>query len=226
MTKLYEIFKENVNREIPPVVFFHDLKPERVASEVNEYVITGGWPEDHPNYNRVRKGIHEQYVRLLENISQGLDEKQATLPASWISGFYGSGKSLFSKLLGLALDGFELSDGTPLSATWLNRNTSPKRREMVDAWNDLQSKVDSFSVVFDIGGSAIDNEQISSAVLRHIQIKLGYCREFPAVAKHELRLERLGLWEQLQEVAQKEYGASWTDINQEYDAHKRIGQHR
>ena len=94
---LHEIFRRDVQREIPPVVFFHDLEKERVASEVEEYIVTGGWPADHPNANRVSNGIHEQYVKLLKNLDQALDEKE-TLPVSWISGFYGSGKSLFSKL--------------------------------------------------------------------------------------------------------------------------------
>ena len=61
-------FKRDVQREIPPVVFFHDLEKERVASEVEEYIVTGGWPADHPNANRVSNGIHEQYVKLLRNL--------------------------------------------------------------------------------------------------------------------------------------------------------------
>ena len=219
--KLNDIFRRDVQREIPPVVFFHDLDKERVASEVDEYIITGGWPEDHPNHVRVPNGIHEQYVRLLNHIAKALDERE-TLPASWISGFYGSGKSLFSKLLGLALDGVELPDGRKLDEAWLERNTSPKRKDMIDAWNAVQSKVDSMSVVFDIGGSAIDNEQISTAVLRHIQLKLGYCKEYPVVAKYELRLEREGRWDELQELARTEYGSSWTDLNAEYDADEKF----
>ena len=189
--KLKDIFRRDIQREIAPVVFFHDLNQKRIASEVEEYIVTGGWPKDHPNATRVSNGIHEQYVKLLNNLGDALDQNE-TLPVSWISGFYGSGKSLFSKLLGLALDGTILPNGRKLDEVWLERNTSPRRQEMVDAWNTLQSKVDSLSVIFDIGGSAIDNEQISTAVLRHIQLKLGYCREYPIVAKYELRIEREG----------------------------------
>lgn len=71
--------------------------------------------ENHPNNHHVPDGIHEQYVRLLTAIRTELDKKGGPeLPTVWISGFYGSGKSIFAKLLGLALDGVALPDDTSL----------------------------------------------------------------------------------------------------------------
>ena len=63
-----DLFVSDVTRDIPPVVYFHEQSPEKLAAEVNEYIVTGGWPDDHPNHRRVPDGIHEQYVRLLTNI--------------------------------------------------------------------------------------------------------------------------------------------------------------
>ena len=60
-----DLFLSDVTRDIPPVVYFHEQTPEKLASEVAEYIITGGWPADHPNHRRVQSGIHEQYVKLL-----------------------------------------------------------------------------------------------------------------------------------------------------------------
>ncbi len=101
-----ELFAADVTRDIPPVVYFHEQTPGKLAGEVSEYIVTGGWPARHPNHRRVPDGIHEQYVRLLTTIAGELDKPGGPeLPAAWISGFYGSGKSSFAKLLGLALDG-------------------------------------------------------------------------------------------------------------------------
>ena len=98
--KLREIFELDITRDIPPVVYFHEQSPDKIADEVREYIITGGWPDGHPNKNRVPDGIHEQYVRLLTTIAAELDKKGGTdLPNAWISGFYGSGKSSFALLL-------------------------------------------------------------------------------------------------------------------------------
>ena len=88
---IQEIFASDITRDIAPVVYFHEKDPERVQEEVREYIITGGYPANHPNQKRVPIGIHEQYVALLTGILRELDQG-AQLPTAWISGFYGSGK--------------------------------------------------------------------------------------------------------------------------------------
>ncbi len=47
--KLKDLFESDVTRDIPPVVYFHEQSPEKLAEEVKEYIITGGWPAEHPN---------------------------------------------------------------------------------------------------------------------------------------------------------------------------------
>src|SRR5205085_3575031 len=140
---------------------FHDHKPDRVQVEVGEYIITGGYPEGDPRSRRVKSGIHEQFVHLLRGISKELAKSGGPeLPASWISGFYGSGKSSFAKLLGLSLDGKALPDGTSVAEAWLKRDTSPRASELREAWSRLRQKVNPMAVVFDVGAIARDNEQI------------------------------------------------------------------
>ena len=127
--KIRDLFVADVTRDIPPVVYFHEQGPAKLEAEVAEYIITGGYPEGDPRARRVKSGIHEQFVHLLRGISQELNKKGGPeLPASWISGFYGSGKSSFAKLLGLALDGVVLPDGTPLATALLNRDDAPNAR--------------------------------------------------------------------------------------------------
>ena len=68
-----DLFVADVTRDIPPVVYFHEQSPEKLAAEVGEYIITGGWPATHPNHRRVPNGIHEQYVHLLTAIAAELE---------------------------------------------------------------------------------------------------------------------------------------------------------
>jgi hypothetical protein len=207
-----DLFVSDVTRDIPPVVYFHEQSPEKLAAEVSEYIITGGWPEGHPNHRRVPDGIHEQYVNLLKSIAGELDKPGGPdLPNSWISGFYGSGKSIFAKLLGLALDGVALPNGISLSEAWLSRDTSPKAAELRDAWRALRKKIDPLAVVFDIGGVARDNEHIHAAAVRQVQRRLGYCPE-PLVADFELKLERDGKWSQFERIAADVLGAPWSTV--------------
>ena len=60
-----ELFAADVTRDIPPVVYFHEQAPEKLADEVREYIFTGGFPEGDPRGARIGSGIHEELVRLL-----------------------------------------------------------------------------------------------------------------------------------------------------------------
>ena len=57
-----DLFASDVTRDIPPVVYFHEQSPDKLAAEVSEYIVTGGWPEDHPNHRRVPQR-HPRAVR-------------------------------------------------------------------------------------------------------------------------------------------------------------------
>ena len=211
--KIKDLFESDVTRDIPPVVYFHEQSPEKIADEVKEYIITGGWPDDHPNHRRVPSGIHEQYIQLLSAITSELDKKGGPeLPTAWISGFYGSGKSSFAKLLGLALDGKALPDGTSVAEAWLKRDTSPRSAELRDAWTKLRQKVNPIAVVFDIGAVARDNEQIHAAVVRQVQRRLGYCTTDPTVADFELKLERDGEWAAFEKLAEQILKKPWASL--------------
>ena len=210
---LHTLFKSDVTRDISPVVYFHEQTPEKIQAEVSEYIITGGWPEGHPNRQRVPDGIHEQYVRLLRGISRELDKQGGPeLPTAWISGFFGSGKSIFAKLLGLALDGMTLPDGTSLSEAWLSRDSSPLAAEFKEAWAALRQKIDPMAVVFDIGSVARDNEHVHAVALGQVQKRLGYCSTEPLVADFELKLERDGHWPMFLEKAEQTLGEPWESI--------------
>lgn len=217
--KIRDLFVADVTRDIPPVVYFHEQSPAKLHAEVSEYIITGGYLEGDPRSRRAKNaGIHEQFVHLLQGVVHELEKKSGPeLPASWISGFYGSGKSSFAKLLGYALDGKKLPDGTPLATALLNRDDSPRRQELVDAWEALAKRVKPIAVVFDIGGAARDNEHIHSAVLRLVQTRLGYSKN-NLVADFELRLERDGEWEPFVQAAKKTLGKDWTVAKEEEQA--------
>jgi hypothetical protein len=210
---LHTLFKSDVSRDISPVVYFHEQTPATVQAEVREYIITGGWKEGHPNRQRVPDGIHEQYVRLLRGITRELQKPGGPeLPTAWISGFFGSGKSIFAKLLGLALDGMTLPDGTSLSEAWLKRDSSELAHEFREAWDALRREIDPLAVVFDIGSVARDNEHVHAVALGQVQKRLGYCSTEPLVADFELKLERDGLWPQFLEKAEQSLGQPWSAV--------------
>ncbi len=221
--RVRDLFVSDVTRDIPPVVYFHEQTPEKVADEISEYIITGGWPEGHPNRRRVPDGIHEQYVRLLTHIAAEIDKPGgADLPNAWISGFYGSGKSSFAKLLGLALDGAALPDGRSVAAALLARDTSPRARDLRDAWDALRNKIDPIAAVFDIGGVARDGEHIHSVAVRQLQARLGYSTKSAHVAFGELEIERDGRWPEFEALATDAFGTPWAEMKDAPQAQARF----
>jgi len=188
--KIGELFEYKVTRDIPPVVYFHEQSPEKIHDEVREYIITGGYTPNDVRFQRSKEGIHEEMKRLLRNIKSELDKPGGpSNPACWISGYYGSGKSSFAKLVGLGLDGHKLPEGTLLSEALLARDTSPLSAELRAAWNELVAGRTPMAVAFDIGAVARDGEHVHSAIVRQLQLRLKYCSTSNLVANFELKLE-------------------------------------
>ena len=207
-----DIFEKDVTRDINPVVYFHEDTPAKIAEEVSEYIITGGYPEGDPRYNE--HGIHEQFVRLLTGIATELEKSAGPdQPAVWISGFYGSGKSSFAKLLGLSLNQLKLPDGTPLSEALLGQDDSPKKGDFRNAWNRVVANIKPMAVVFDIGSVARDDEHIHSAIVRRCQEAMGYC-PIAAVAEHEVKLEAEGLYSDFLEKVKEVHGKPWSELKE------------
>jgi hypothetical protein len=59
--RINELFSKDVTRDIPPVVYFHEQAPAKLAEEVGEYIITGGYP---PGVGRCA-GDHDPWVRAV-----------------------------------------------------------------------------------------------------------------------------------------------------------------
>jgi len=206
-----DLFEKDVTRAIPPVVYFHEQEPAELEREVEEYIITGGYPKG--DSRAAEGGIHEQFVRLLSAMCRERDKPGGPeLPACWISGFYGSGKSSFAKLLGLSLDGRRLPDGRLLSAALLGQDHSPDAAEFLRAWRNFTDQLEPVAAVFDVGSRARDDEHIHSVVVRQVQQRLGYSTTSHLVADYELRLEIEGLYPAFLDKVPAVCGKSWSEL--------------
>ncbi|WP_419174435.1 BREX system P-loop protein BrxC [Desulfosediminicola sp.] len=205
MSRIKDVFFRNIDENIAPVIYFHQLEPSVAAQEVGEYIFTTR-PTSQGNQ---LGGIHEQMVSLLNQISIAIDEGHK-LPASWISGFFGSGKSSFAKLLGLALDRMELPNGTTMDKALLERDDTPNFKELHDVFEKLSGQIDSMAVIFDIGTAAKNNESTPHTIYRHILQKLGYSRH-DGVAYYEVALEDEGHYDEFLTLYQEQYSKTWAE---------------
>ena len=177
---------------------------------MEEYIVTGGFAPPDPR--ATPDGIHEQFVKLLENMKKALATTGELLPACWISGFYGSGKSSFAKLLGLALDGRVLPNGKTLASALLAQDRSPARAQFETVWSDFVEGIGPMAVVFDVGAQARDAEHIHAVVVRQVQLRLDYCSTSSLVAEYELKLEVEKKYDALVEKVRALHGKPWDEL--------------
>lgn len=206
-----DLFEKDVTRTIPPVVYFHEQAPAELEREVGEYIITGGYPKGDPRHTP--DGIHEQFVRLLTGLKAALSPGGSTKdPACWISGFYGSGKSSFAKLLGLSLDGRKLPGGKALSAALLEQDHSHDATKFALAWTTLVDSLRPMAVVFDVGSKARDDEHVHTVVVREVQRRLDYCPISNLVAEYELKLELEKLYPAFEDKVKAVHDKPWKEL--------------
>lgn len=90
---------KDISRTIEKVIAYGVSQENRLKAEISEYVVT-----EH---------IEKQFYDLLSKMQLAMESGGENEVGVWVSGFYGSGKSSFTKYLGLAFDDRSVIDGTP-----------------------------------------------------------------------------------------------------------------
>jgi hypothetical protein len=87
-----ELFSANrpIDRRIEKVIDYYADDEERLSAEIEEYEAT--------------PSVERNFRKFLDVYQDGVQGGQVTEVGIWVSGFYGSGKSSFTKNLGFALD--------------------------------------------------------------------------------------------------------------------------
>jgi len=88
--KIAELFKKDIKRNIKGVIKVEQREENEIHQELDEYVVT----------NELFKHFHSFYDAYLPSLDGATDEMGV-----WISGFFGSGKSHFLKILSYILEG-------------------------------------------------------------------------------------------------------------------------
>src|SRR5205823_593592 len=84
---------------IETVIRYSAAQQDRLKTEITEYLVT--------------ESIEEHLEKLLTCMQLAMEGGGPSQVAVWVSGFYGSDKSSFTKYLGLALDESVKVDGVP-----------------------------------------------------------------------------------------------------------------
>ena len=180
-----DIFKKSIERDLKGVIKVGQAEEENIRQELEEYVVT--------------KELQKHFARFFDNYKKGINGRTDKMGV-WISGFFGSGKSHFLKIISYILEN-KTVDGIP-AIEYFERDKKIAD-SMVLADMKLAANTPSTVILFNIDSKSEstgkkDKEAILSVFLKVFNEKLGFCGAYPHVADLERRLTDEGKYEEFQ----------------------------
>jgi hypothetical protein len=125
----------------------------------------------------------------------------------WVSGFFGSGKSSFAKILGYILEGRNIlnEDARDLFKKQAND------KQIMDFLDFIKVKIPTKSIIFDVSmdrGVRSGSNQITEIMYKVLLRELGYAEDFD-IAKLEQGLEEEKRLDSFIQLYEKEYSKPW-----------------
>jgi len=196
--QINEIFYRPINRKIDRVVKVDNDDPSVVKKELEEYILT---PQLERHFSDALEAVIDTEHAQTEDVGM------------WVSGFFGSGKSHFMKILGHVLENQEFGD-TYAAEMFRDRIES---NEMLDgAVSSVTNKFDSEVLMFQIGAKAdaSGSESITEIIHREFNISRGYA-SIPWVARMEQELESRGIYDAFVRTIESNTGKDWTEARKD-----------
>ena len=199
MTQLKHLFdpQKDIYRTIEKVITYGAAQEARLRAEISEYIVTAH--------------IEEQFERLLLRMQLALEGGGGHEVGVWVSGFYGSGKSSFTKYLGLALDERVTVDGTRFLKHLQDRLQTPQTRALLNA---LASRSAAAVVLLDLASEMLAGatmEDVSTVLYYKVLQWAGYSSNLK-VAALERRIKQDGRYQEFIDRIQTEAGAPWSMV--------------
>lgn len=199
MTEILTLFdpSKGLQRSIEKVISYQAAQEDRLRAEISEYIVTDS--------------IDEQLEKLLENIQAALESGGGHEVGVWVSGFYGSGKSSFTKYLGLALDDSVIVDGQPFLRHLHDRLRRAQTKALL---NTVASRLSAAVVMLDLASQQIAGAtlaEVSEVLFYRVLQQLGYSRNMK-VAALERKLKKDDRYDEFCRLFESETGERWEDL--------------
>ena len=188
-----------LTRPIEKVITYANRSDEQLKAEISEYVVT-----DHI------ERCFEDLLGKMQAAQQGGGGHEICV---WVSGFYGSGKSSFTKYLGFALDRDMKVGGEPFLGLLRNRLHSDTTRAM---FNSVANVYDAAVIFLDLASEMLAGasmEDVSTVLYLKTLKWAGYSEDLK-VAELERMLEKDGKLAAFEKRAKEELdGTDWAEAH-------------
>lgn len=187
--KIKEILTIDLSEDIKNVINLEDISEKEIQAEIESYIVTDG--------------LAREYAGFVDTFTSNILETGV-----WISGFYGSGKSYFGKLLGYLISNRNIN-GTPARERILQRFTGVNDEALIKNSLSKLNSVNSRVVFLDVAQQDT-SKGFSYTLYKNLLKSLGFPEN-----EHGIFLFQLMLSEgktDIQDFVFDATGLDWNDI--------------
>ena len=190
-----QLFQDDINRKINGVVKVDQDATDVLVQELDEYVIT--------------KDLKKHFITFFNNYGESFHEGTADIGV-WISGFFGSGKSHFLKMLSYLLANQEVQGVRTVERFRKKFEDDPATFMLIDSVTNGHTDTILFNI--DIEGSINkDKTAVLRVFAKMFYNYLGFYGENLKVAKLEQFIEKRGKTAEFRRVFEEKNGGPWLE---------------
>ena len=198
-TLIHDLFdpSRDIYRTIEKVITYGAAQEARLKAEIPEYIVT--------------ESIERSFFRLLSRMQDAMDAGGENEVGVWVSGFYGSGKSSFTKYFGLAFDERVTIDGVPFLKHLQNRLNDSRTKALLAA---VAQRFPAAVVLLDLASEMVAGatmEDVSTVLYYKVLQWAGYSRNLK-VAALERRLRKDGRDAEFQQRIRAAVNLDWREV--------------
>ena len=202
--QIREMFAKPIDRDLQGVIIVGQDESANVKQELEEYVVTRELQKHFADFFAAYK------TGIIGNTSK---------TGVWISGFFGSGKSHFLKILSYLLANKEI-EGKKAIDYFIDDNKIADPMVLADM--QLAANTPTDVVLFNIDSKSDSNSKQNKDAIVNVFLKVfnemqGYCGAMPFLADLERRLDEDGRFGEFKEKFEECYGDAWEDSRQDFD---------
>ena len=189
MSKINEILSLDLREDIKNVIDLEDLAEAEIQQEIESYIVT--------------EGISEHFSNFITQYTSNIKETGV-----WISGFYGSGKSYFGKVLGYMI-GNKMINGTSARERFIPRIKGVVNESLLENEIRKLDSVNSRVILLDIAKQNTENGLAFTLFVNFIK-SLGFRDDIYGYMEYDLFLS--GEYEEFKKHAFKLFKKEWDEI--------------
>lgn len=195
MSLISSLFAQDVSRHIEEVIKVDQTDEQIIFDEIKEYIFTDA--------------IRASFSRILDRYLETPNKPHEGIGV-WVSGFFGSGKSSFAKMLGLSLENRSIV-GKGAATLIAERSGDIKIKTLLA---NIAERIPTHAVIFDVStdrGIRSGNQMITEIMYRLFLESLGYAKDLD-LSELEINLEDEGKLDDFKSRYEKIFpGKRWNE---------------